>query len=56
MSSRAAEMLREDMETMGPVRSRDISAAQQELLQLARKLESDGKIILRLEGENALAV
>ena len=43
MSTRAAEMLREDMEVMGPVRSKDVNAAQQELLQLARKLESGRK-------------
>ncbi len=56
MSSRAAEMLREDMEVMGPVRSRDVAQAQQELLALARRLESEGKIMLRLETENDLSV
>jgi flagellar motor switch protein FliG len=49
MSSRAVEMLQEDLETMGPVRGRDISQAQQELLSLARKLESEGKVILKME-------
>ncbi|SFS17351.1 flagellar motor switch protein FliG [Granulicella pectinivorans] len=53
MSSRAVEMLKEDMETMGPVRSKDVHAAQQELLQLARRLESEGKIVLRVEAEDA---
>jgi len=52
MSSRAVEMLKEDMETMGPVRSKDVNAAQQELLQLARKLESEGKVVLRVEPED----
>ncbi len=56
MSGRAAEMMKEDMEIMGPVRSRDIAAAQQEILTLARKLEEEGKIILRLEQDDALMV
>jgi len=55
MSSRASEMLQEDMETMGPVRARDISQAQQELLSLARKLEADGKIILKVEADSDFA-
>lgn len=56
MSSRAAQMLREDMESMGPVRGRDVTAAQQELLTLASKLEAEGKMILKVETENDLAV
>lgn len=53
MSSRAVEMLKEDMETMGPIRAKDVNTAQQELLQLARKLESEGKVVLRVEPEDA---
>ncbi len=49
MSSRATEMLQEDMESMGPVRGKDVAAAQQELLTLARKLEIEGKMILKVE-------
>ncbi len=56
MSTRASEMLREDMEAMGPVRSRDVSAAQQELLALANRLEAEGRIILKMEPDNDLAV
>jgi flagellar motor switch protein FliG len=56
MSTRAADMLREDMEVMGPVRSKDVNAAQQELLQLARKLESEGKMILKMEAEGDFTV
>ena len=56
MSSRAMEMLRDDMEAMGPVRSKDVAKAQQEMLAVARTLEADGKIILRMEGEGELAV
>ncbi len=56
MSSRAAEMMRDDMDVMGPVRSKDILAAQQELLALANRLESEGKMILKMETDNDLAV
>ncbi len=43
MSSRAVEMLKEDMEVLGPVRSREVAQAQQEILNLARRLESRGQ-------------
>jgi flagellar motor switch protein FliG len=56
MSSRAVEMLKEDMEVMGPVRMRDVGLAQQELLALARQLESEGKMILKMEADDDLAV
>jgi flagellar motor switch protein FliG len=56
MSSRAVEMLNEDMEVMGPVRSREVAQAQQEILNLARRLEAEGKVILKLEnGDEMLA-
>ncbi len=56
MSSRAVEMLKEDMDVMGPVRGKDVSAAQQELLALARKMEAEGRIILKMEADNDLTV
>jgi flagellar motor switch protein FliG len=49
MSSRAADMLKEDMEVMGPVRAREVAGAQHEILALARTLEAEGKVILKLE-------
>ena len=49
MSSRAVEMLKEDMDVLGPVRSRDVIKAQQEAVAVARKLESEGKISLGAE-------
>ncbi|HVZ82574.1 MAG TPA: flagellar motor switch protein FliG [Terracidiphilus sp.] len=56
MSSRAVEMLKEDMEVLGPVRSREVAQAQQEILNLARKLEAEGKVVLKLEtGDEMLA-
>jgi flagellar motor switch protein FliG len=56
MSSRAVEMLKEDMEVLGPVRSREVAQAQQEILNLARRLETEGKVVLKLEtGDEMLA-
>jgi flagellar motor switch protein FliG len=56
MSSRAVEMLKEDMEVLGPVRSREVAEAQQEILNLARRLEAEGRVILKLEtGDEMLA-
>ena len=56
MSSRAVEMLKEDMEVLGPVRSREVARAQQEILTLARRLEAEGKIVLKLEtGDEMMA-
>lgn len=56
MSTRAIEMLKEDMEVLGPVRSREVQQAQQEILNLARRLEAEGKVILKLEtGDEMLA-
>ena len=56
MSSRAVEMMKEDMEVLGPVRSREVAQAQQEILNLARRLESEGKVVLKLEtGDEMMA-
>jgi len=56
MSSRAVEMLKEDMEVLGPVRSKEVTQAQQEILNLARRLEAEGKVVLKLEtGDEMLA-
>lgn len=49
MSSRAVDMLKEDMETLGPVRSRDVAKAQNEIVAIARQLEAEGKIVLKSE-------
>ncbi len=56
MSSRAVEMMKEDMEAMGPVRMKEVGKAQQELLALARQLESEGRMILKMEVDDDLAV
>jgi flagellar motor switch protein FliG len=46
MSERASAMLREDMEAMAAVKLSDVEAAQFEVVQIARKLEEEGKIII----------
>jgi flagellar motor switch protein FliG len=56
MSSRAVEMLKEDIESLGPVRSKDVVKAQQECVATARKLESQGKLQLKQENEDELVV
>jgi flagellar motor switch protein FliG len=56
MSSRAVEMLKEDMEVMGPIRTREIQHAQQEAVNLARSLEAQGKIILKTAGDDEFVV
>lgn len=52
MSSRAVEMMKEDSEVMGPVRGKDVGKAQAEIVAIARKLESEGKIVLKSQGED----
>jgi flagellar motor switch protein FliG len=46
MSQRAATILKEEMQTKGPVRVSDVEKAQQSIVKVARKLEADGKLIL----------
>lgn len=46
MSSRAAESLKEDMESRGPAKLSDIEKAQQNILKIVRKLEEEGKIVI----------
>jgi len=53
MSERASKMLREDMEAMSAVKLSDVEAIQYEIVQVARKLEADGKIIIASGGESA---
>ncbi|MCP4331692.1 MAG: flagellar motor switch protein FliG [Gammaproteobacteria bacterium] len=54
MSSRAAEMLVEDMEAKGPVKLSEVEAAQKEILAVARKLEESGEIVLMGGGEEMI--
>lgn len=55
ISARAAQLLREDLESMGPARLSDVESAQQEIVNVARKLEQEGKILIARGGsEDAL--
>ncbi|MCF7936822.1 MAG: flagellar motor switch protein FliG [Synergistales bacterium] len=56
MSKRAADMLREDMEFMGPVRVRDVEEAQQKIVNAVRALEDAGEIVIARGGEEELVV
>jgi flagellar motor switch protein FliG len=47
MSQRGAEMLREDMDSMGPVKIKEVETAQQQIIAVVRQLESDGTISLK---------
>jgi len=55
MSSRAAEMLKEEMEYMGPVRIRDVEVAQQKIVSVIRKFEEAGEIVLMGSGDDFVA-
>jgi len=44
------------MDALGPLRSRDVSAAQQEIVAVARRLEGEGKIVLKTEQEESYVV
>ncbi|HEX9843042.1 MAG TPA: FliG C-terminal domain-containing protein, partial [bacterium] len=41
-----SEMLREDLEVLGPVKVADVERAQQNLVKVARRLEEEGKVII----------
>jgi flagellar motor switch protein FliG len=46
MSERAAALMKEEIETSGPVRLRDVEAAQREIVDIARRLEAEGQVVL----------
>ena len=52
LSERASEMLREDMEVMGPVKLSEVEEAQQEIIKIAKRLESEGRIVLAKGGDD----
>jgi flagellar motor switch protein FliG len=56
MSKRLAEMIREDMEYMGPVRLRDVEEAQQKIVNVIRKLEDAGEIVISRGGGDEIIV
>ncbi len=56
MSKRAAEMLQEDMDYMGPVRVKDVEESQQKVVNIVRGLEEQGEIVIATGGEDELVV
>jgi flagellar motor switch protein FliG len=53
MSERAASLIKEEMEFMGPVRVSDVEAAQKKIVDIVRRLEDAGEIIISGKGGNA---
>lgn len=56
MSKRLAEMIKEDMEFMGPVRMKDVEEAQQKIVNVIRKLEDSGEIVISRGGGDEIVV
>jgi flagellar motor switch protein FliG len=56
MSKRAAEMLKEDIESLGPLRLREVEATQQRIVQTIRRLDEAGEIIIARGGQDAIVV
>jgi flagellar motor switch protein FliG len=56
ISSRLQEMIKEDIEVMGPVRVRDVEEAQQKIVNTIRQLDDSGEIIIQRSGEDDVIV
>lgn len=56
LSERAAEMLKEDFEVLGPVRLREVEESQQQIIKIAKKLEAEGRIVLAGKGKEDVFV
>ncbi|MGL4562404.1 MAG: flagellar motor switch protein FliG [Brevinema sp.] len=56
MSKRAAQMLKDDMEFMGPVRLKEVEETQQKIVSIIRKLEEQGDIVVSRGGDDDLVV
>lgn len=54
MSARAADMIRDDLDAMGPVRLSEVEAMQQAIVKIAMKLEEEGKLVLGSGGADEL--
>jgi len=53
MSSRAAETLRDDLESRGPMRLSEVEAQQKEILKTVRRLSDEGQIVISAGGDDA---
>jgi flagellar motor switch protein FliG len=56
ISSRAAELIKEDLDVMGPVRLKDVEKAQTEIVKVAAKLEEEGTIVIAGRGGDDVLV
>jgi len=56
MSKRLAEMIKEDIEFMGPVRLKDVEESQQKIVNIIRKLEDAGEIVISRGGGDEIIV
>lgn len=56
LSERAADMLREDMEVMGPIRLKEVEEAQQLIIRIAKRLDAEGKIVIGGKGKEDIFV
>ena len=56
MSERAAQLIKEDMDYMGPVRVSDVESAQQKIVDVVRRLEDAGEIIITGRGDTEIVV
>ena len=56
LSKRLATMIKEDMEFMGPVRMKDVEEAQQKIVNIIRKLEDSGEIVISRGGGDEIVV
>jgi flagellar motor switch protein FliG len=51
ISKRAADILRDDLAAMGPLRLSDVETAQQEIVNITKRLEAEGKVIISRGGD-----
>lgn len=56
ISSRAGEMIKEDLEVMGPVRLSDVERAQSEIIKIVRRLEEEGQLVIAGRGGDDVLV
>jgi flagellar motor switch protein FliG len=47
MSQRGADMMREDMDSMGPIKIKEVESAQQQIIAVVRQLETEGVVSLK---------
>jgi flagellar motor switch protein FliG len=56
MSKRASQLLKEEMEYMGPIRIKDVEETQQKIVSIIRKLEDSGEIVVARSGEDEMVI